>query len=90
MNLLEAKTFARNCSPAELNELVRTINMIQSARRQEAKSQFCVGDMVTSDDPRWYYGPGRIVKINRKNILVNCNGSMVNASPGLLKHYVKD
>ena len=61
MNLLEAKTFARNCSPEELSELVRTINMIQSARRQEAKSQFAVGDIVTSDDPRWYYAPGRIV-----------------------------
>jgi hypothetical protein len=49
-----------------------------------------VGDIVTSDDPRWYYGPGVIVSIKQKNIVVNCDGTMVNASIGLLKHYEKD
>jgi hypothetical protein len=90
MNLLEVKTFVRNCSKEELSDLVKTINTIQRDRRNEAKSQFAVGDIVISDDPRWYYGPGRISKINQKNIVVNCNGTMVNASPGLLKHYAKD
>ena len=90
MNLLEVKAFVRNCSKEELSDLVKTINTIQRDRRNEAKSQFAVGDIVISDDPRWYYGPGRISKINQKNIVINCNGTMVNASPGLLKHYVKD
>jgi hypothetical protein len=44
-----------------------------------------VGDLVTSDDPRWYYGSGTVQKINTKNILVNCGGRLVNASPSLLK-----
>lgn len=85
MNLLEAKTFARNCSKDELNELIRTINSIQKARRNEIKSQFERGDRVTSDDPRWIYGIGIIEKINRKNIVVRCNGRLINASPTLLK-----
>ena len=85
MNLLEAKTFARNCSKEELNDLIRTINTIQKNRRNEAKAIFSVGDMVTSDDPRWYYGNGRIEKINRKNIVVRCGTGLVNASPGLLR-----
>ena len=85
MNLLEAKTFARNCSKDELNDLIRTINTIQKNRRNEAKANFEVGDVVTSDDPRWYYGNGTIVKINRKNLVVRCNGRLINASPGLLR-----
>jgi hypothetical protein len=85
MNLLEAKTFARNCSKDELNDLIRTINTIQKNRRNEAKANFEVGDIVTSDDPRWYYGNGRIEKINRKNIVVRCGAQTVNASPSLLR-----
>jgi hypothetical protein len=85
MNLLEAKTFVRNCSKEELNDLVSTINAIQLARRREAKAHFDIGDIVTSDDPRWYYGNGTIEKINRKNIVVRCNGRLINVSPGLLR-----
>jgi hypothetical protein len=89
MTLYQAKEFVRSCSKEELSELITVISNIRKRDRAEAKAQFNVGDMVTSDDPRWYYGPGKIVKINRKNIIVNCGGSMVNASVGLLKHYVK-
>ncbi len=85
MNLLEAKTFVRNCSKDELNDLIRTINAVQKNRRDEIKSQFDRGDRVTSDDPRWYYGVGTIEKINRKNIVVRCNGRLINVSPSLLK-----
>jgi hypothetical protein len=85
MNLLEAKTFARNCSKDELNELIHTINTIQNNRRNEAKAHFDIGDTVTSDDPRWYYGNGTIEKINRKNLVVRCNGRLINVSPGLLR-----
>lgn len=90
MTLAQAREFVRTCSKEDLNQLIVTINAIKKRERAEAKAQFDVGDVVTSDDPRWYYGPGRIVKINRKNIVVDCRGTMVNASPGLLKHYVKD
>ena len=85
MNLLEAKTFVRNCSKDDLNDLIRTINTIQKNRRNEIKAQFERGDRVTSDDPRWYYGTGTIEKINRKNIVVRCNGRLINVSPGLLR-----
>ena len=90
MTLTEAKQFVRNCSKAELNDLIQTINGIKKAERAQAKAQFSVGDIVTSDDPRWYYGSGVIVSIKQKNIVVNCDGTMVNASIGLLKHYEKD
>jgi len=89
MTLYEAKEFVTSCSKQELNELISVISRIKKRERAEAKAQFDVGDMVTSDDPRWYYGPGKIVKINRKNIVVNCSGTMVNAAAPLLKHYVK-
>jgi hypothetical protein len=85
MNLLEVKTFVRNCSKEELADIIRTINSIQKSQRDEAKSSFEVGDLVTSDDARWYYGSGTVQKINTKNILVNCGGRLVNASPSLLK-----
>ena len=90
MTLTEAKQFVRNCSKSELNDLIQTINGIKKAERAQAKAQFSVGDIVTSDDPRWYYGSGVIVSIKQKNIVVNCDGYMVNASIGLLKHYEKD
>jgi len=86
MNLTEVKEFIKICSKEDRNEIVRMINKMHSDKIANAKSQFSVGDKVTSDDPRWYYGPGTIVKINRKNIVVDCGGSRVNASATLLKH----
>lgn len=88
MNLTDVKEFIKICSKEDRNEIVRMINKMHSDKIANAKSQFSVGDKVTSDDPRWYYGPGTIVKINRKNIIVDCGTSgRVNASATLLKHY---
>ena len=87
MNLTDVKEFIRSCSKEDRNQIVRMINKIHSDKISDAKSKFSVGDKVTSDDPRWYYGPGTIVNINRKNIGVDGGGSKVNATATLLKHY---
>lgn len=86
VKLSNVKDFIINCSKEELRELIVLVNRRVKGERNEAKAQFSVGDLVTSDDPRWYYGPGVIVKIKQKNIVVNCDGTMVNASIGLLRH----
>ena len=86
MNIQDVKEFVKNCTREERNEIVRLINHMHTQKLRDAKAQFSVGDEVTSDDPRWYYGTGVIEKINRKNIVVNCGGRKINATATLLKH----
>ena len=86
MEIKQVKEFLRDCSHEERNEIVRFVNNMHRAKVKNAKSQFAVGDVVTSDDPRWYYGEGVIEKIKVKNILVNCGGRRINVAATLLKH----
>tara|TARA_R100000908_G_C3750740_1_gene145348 strand:+ start:1903 stop:2178 length:276 start_codon:yes stop_codon:yes gene_type:complete len=89
MNLQEVKSFIREASKEDINEISDQLNNIIRERREKAKSQFNVGDKVkiihntVSPDKEF-----RIVKINRKNIKVtNNNNSFENftVSPNFLE-----
>ena len=89
MNLQEVKSFIRKASKEDINEISNQINSIIKERREEAKAQFNVGDLVriihntVSPDKEF-----RIIKINRKNIKVtNNNNSFENftVSPNFLE-----
>jgi len=89
MNLQEVKSFIRKASKEDINEISDQLNSIIKERREKAKAQFNVGDLVriihntVSPDKEF-----RIVKINRKNIKVtNNNNSFENftVSPNFLE-----
>ena len=89
MNLQEVKSFIRGASKEDINEISDQLNSIIKERREKAKAQFSVGDLVkiihntVSPDKEF-----RIVKINRKNIKVtNNNNSFENftVSPNFLE-----
>ena len=89
MNLQEVKSFIRKASKEDINEISDQLNDIIKERREKAKAQFSVGDLVkiihntVSPDKEF-----RIVKINRKNIKVtNNNNSFENftVSPNFLE-----
>jgi len=89
MNLQEVKSFIRKASKEDINEISDQLNDIIKERREKAKAQFSVGDLVkiihntVSPDKEF-----RIVKINRKNIKVtNKNNSFENftVSPNFLE-----
>ena len=89
MNLQEVKNFIRKASKEDINEISDQINNIIKERREKAKAQFSVGDLVkiihTTVNPNKEF---RIIKINRKNIKVtNNNNSFENftVSPNFLE-----
>ena len=89
MNLQEVKSFIREASKEEINEISDQLNNIIKERREITKSQFSVGDKVrishNTVDPNKEF---KIIKINRKNIKVmNNNNSFENftVSPNFLE-----
>ena len=89
MNLQEVKNFIRKASKEDINEISDQLNDTIKERREKAKAQFSVGDLVkiihntVSPDKEF-----RIIKINRKNIKVtNNNNSLENftVSPNFLE-----
>ena len=89
MNLQEVKSFIRKASKEDINEISDQLNDIIKERREKAKSQFSVGDIVRINhntvNPNKEF---RIIKINRKNIKVtNNNNSFENftVSPNFLE-----
>ena len=71
MNLQEVKNFIREASKEDINEISDQLNSIIKERREKAKAQFSVGDVVRiihkTVNPNKEF---RIVKINSKNIKV--------------------
>ena len=67
MNLQEVKSFIRKASKEDINEISDQINNIIKERREKAKAQFSVGDLVkiihNTVNPDKEF---KIVKINRK------------------------
>ena len=89
MNLQEVKSFIRKASKEDINEISDQLNDIIKERREKAKAQFSVGDLVkiihNTVNPDKEF---KIVKINRKNIKVtNNNNSFENftVSPNFLE-----
>ena len=89
INLQEVKDFIRGASKEDINQISDQLNDIIQERREKAKAQFSVGDIVriihntVSPDKEF-----RIIKINRKNIKVtNNNNSLENftVSPNFLE-----
>jgi len=88
VNLNEVLEFIKNSENENLNSIVDQINIRKSELRNEIKSSFRVGDVVTivhkKMDPSKIF---RITKINSKNIKVveNDGFGRFNVSPSLLK-----
>lgn len=86
MNVTDIRAYLRT---APMDE-VRQINQVAADRikseRKKAKAQFGVGDLVTSDNPRWIYGTGTITGILRKYILVETSAGRFKVPATWLKH----
>jgi len=89
MNLQEVKSFIREASKEDINEISAQLNNIIKERREITKSQFSIGDKVriihNKVDPNKEF---KIVKINHKNIKVmNNNNTFENftVSPNFLE-----
>ena len=89
MDLLAVRNFIRECTKDELSVIIHAIKTRQKNVRDLAKSQFSIGDRVTSDHWKWIWGDGTVEKINRKNLVIRTSSGLVNASPALIKKVLK-
>lgn len=86
MNVTEIRAYLRTAPMDEIRQIAQVTSSRIKSERSQAKAQFRPGDRVTSDNPRWIYGQGTIVKILRKYILVETNAGRWKVPATWLKH----
>ena len=88
MNLQDIKSGVLGLNNNEINEVVNTINFRRKELSRLVKNQFSVGDKVSfNSKSKGGIIEGVVTKINRKNIVVKQDDSVISwsVSPSLLK-----